>query len=199
MAYLVAQGWDPKDVDLRNLLHDSGTRLQVTLATSPWAANSRKMAPNHMAQVAANSCSVPAGPRLELRSGSQTVRFGANSSMSTIEQQPRSAERGQQLAQACTPAAVFPLLRNSSSPCGRPNWSTFWPALRTLTAEEAADFRRFCRLWEGLVHRDLQTALEELKNAYAAFDPDADTRPGGELTTGNSTSGDGPCSKSSSG
>ncbi len=43
---------------------------------------------------------------------------------------------------------------------------------------EAAAFRRFCRLLQALFHCEYQTALEDLKNAYAPFDPDADTLPG---------------------
>jgi hypothetical protein len=45
-----------------------------------------------------------------------------------------------------------------------------------LTAAQAADFRRFCQLVQGLVHRQFQTTLEALKDAYAPFDPDADTQ-----------------------
>jgi hypothetical protein len=55
---------------------------------------------------------------------------------------------------------------------------------RTLGIESqaAGAFRRFCLLFEGLVHRDYQCALERMKNAYAAFDPDADTRSSGTLS-----------------
>lgn len=44
--------------------------------------------------------------------------------------------------------------------------------------------RRFCRLLDALIHSEYHASLEELKNAYAPFDPDADTRPGGELSGG---------------
>ena len=46
------------------------------------------------------------------------------------------------------------------------------PGLRVGDSEAMG---RFCLLVEGLVHRDYQFALEKLKNAYAPFDPDADT------------------------
>ncbi len=41
---------------------------------------------------------------------------------------------------------------------------------------QSAAFRRFCRLLQSLVHGEYQATLEELKDAYAPFDPDADTR-----------------------
>ncbi|MBI3837725.1 MAG: hypothetical protein HY288_07300, partial [Planctomycetia bacterium] len=52
-----------------------------------------------------------------------------------------------------------------------------------LSEIEAGAFRRFCRLLQALVHCEYQTTLEDLKNAYAPFDPDADTRPGGQLSS----------------
>lgn len=42
--------------------------------------------------------------------------------------------------------------------------------------DEAADFKRLCSLLEATIHFEFQALLEELKNAYAPFDPDADTR-----------------------
>ena len=38
-------------------------------------------------------------------------------------------------------------------------------------------FRQFCRLVGATLHFEYLTKLEELKDAYAPFDPDADTRP----------------------
>jgi hypothetical protein len=55
-------------------------------------------------------------------------------------------------------------------------------SLPELGHGEGDAFRRLCCLVHGLVHRDYQATLEELKDDYAPFDPDADTRRGGELT-----------------
>jgi hypothetical protein len=51
-----------------------------------------------------------------------------------------------------------------------------------LPPAEADGFRRVCGLVEGILHREFHATLEELKNAYAPFDPDADTRPGPPLS-----------------
>ncbi len=53
-----------------------------------------------------------------------------------------------------------------------------------LSAGEVAAFRRFCELTQSLVHCQYHATVEDLKNAYAPFDPDADTRPGQELSEG---------------
>src|SRR5689334_12455362 len=45
-----------------------------------------------------------------------------------------------------------------------------------LSAVEQSDFRQFCRLLECLYHYEFHQQLEDLKNAYAPFDPDADTQ-----------------------
>jgi hypothetical protein len=46
-----------------------------------------------------------------------------------------------------------------------------------LRREEADEFRQFARLLGATYHFQFQQRLEELKTAYAPFDPDADTRP----------------------
>ena len=46
-----------------------------------------------------------------------------------------------------------------------------------LTADQQQHFRQLCRLLEATFHFDYHAKLEELKNAYAFFDPDADTQP----------------------
>lgn len=51
-----------------------------------------------------------------------------------------------------------------------------------LATESATKFQRFCRLLHALVHGHLEATLDELKDAYAPFDPDADTRAGVALT-----------------
>jgi hypothetical protein len=45
-----------------------------------------------------------------------------------------------------------------------------------LTPEEVHDFRQFCTLVSATYHFEYHQRLEELKDAYAPFDPDADTR-----------------------
>ena len=46
-----------------------------------------------------------------------------------------------------------------------------------LTAEQQHHFRQLCRLIEATFHFEYHAKLEELKDAYAIFDPDADTQP----------------------
>jgi uncharacterized integral membrane protein len=46
-----------------------------------------------------------------------------------------------------------------------------------LTADEAKEFREFFRILEALFHFEFHRNLETLKNCYAPFNPDADTRP----------------------
>ena len=45
-----------------------------------------------------------------------------------------------------------------------------------LSAEDAEQFRRFCRLISAVYHFEYNRRLEELKDDYAPFDPDRDTR-----------------------
>jgi hypothetical protein len=47
---------------------------------------------------------------------------------------------------------------------------------KTLTAAEREPFRQFCTLVSAVFHFEYLKQLEELKDAYAAFDPDADTK-----------------------
>jgi len=51
-----------------------------------------------------------------------------------------------------------------------------------FSAADAEQFRRLARLVEATLHFEYHARLEELKNAYAAFDPDADTRAAEPLT-----------------
>ena len=44
------------------------------------------------------------------------------------------------------------------------------------------EFRDFCRILEALFHFEFHQNLETLKNCYAPFNPDADTRPLTEYT-----------------
>ena len=45
-----------------------------------------------------------------------------------------------------------------------------------LTANQREQLEQFCRLLEAAVHYDYAQLLERLKDAYAPFDPDVDTR-----------------------
>jgi Protein of unknown function (DUF3754) len=47
---------------------------------------------------------------------------------------------------------------------------------KTLAAAEREPFRQFCTLISAVFHFEYLKQLEELKDAYAAFDPDADTK-----------------------
>jgi len=45
-----------------------------------------------------------------------------------------------------------------------------------LTDGEAKEFQEFCRILDALFHFEFHRSLETLKNSYAPFNPDADTR-----------------------
>ena len=45
-----------------------------------------------------------------------------------------------------------------------------------LSAQDRAAFEQFARLLTATFHYEFQLRLEDLKNAYAVFDPDADTK-----------------------
>jgi hypothetical protein len=45
-----------------------------------------------------------------------------------------------------------------------------------LTTKQREQLEQFCRLLEAAVHYDYAQLLEQLKDSYAPFDPDADTR-----------------------
>src|SRR5713226_8860343 len=46
-----------------------------------------------------------------------------------------------------------------------------------LPPDQREPFRQFCLLVSATYHFEYHRRLEELKDAYAPFDPDADTRP----------------------
>ncbi len=48
---------------------------------------------------------------------------------------------------------------------------------KQLPAEQREPFRQFCRLVSATFHFEYQAKLDDLKDAYAPFDPDADTKP----------------------
>src|SRR6185312_7413925 len=47
---------------------------------------------------------------------------------------------------------------------------------KKLPAAERAPFRQFCTLVSAVFHFEYLKQLEDLKDAYAPFDPDADTK-----------------------
>lgn len=53
---------------------------------------------------------------------------------------------------------------------------------RELPVDQRETFQRFCRLLDATLHFEYHGCLEELKDAYAHFNPDADTRPVVALT-----------------
>jgi hypothetical protein len=96
--------------------------------------------------------------------------------MSTLENQPRkSPEKATAASQRRDPR------REHFIPLRKADLAETLARSVELTPGEAGAFGRFCRLLHVLVHCQFQSALEELKDAYAPFDPDADTRAGDEL------------------
>src|SRR5438552_17942764 len=51
-----------------------------------------------------------------------------------------------------------------------------------MSAAETDPFRRFCAILAAYFHYEYQQRLDDLKDAYAPFDPDRDTRILAELT-----------------
>ena len=47
---------------------------------------------------------------------------------------------------------------------------------KQLPPQQREPFRQFCRLVSATFHFEYLAKLEELKDAYAPFDPDADTK-----------------------
>src|SRR6266545_3282789 len=45
-----------------------------------------------------------------------------------------------------------------------------------MPSDQRDDFRQFCKLVVATFHFEYHEKLEELKDAYAPFDPDADTK-----------------------
>ncbi len=96
--------------------------------------------------------------------------------MATLENPAPTEPDGSPLraAHAARPEAFIPLRkRDLGETLAR------YPGLKV---EDAANFQRLCRLLHALVHCHLEATLDELKDAYAPFDPDADTRAGAALS-----------------
>ncbi|MEX0675476.1 MAG: TMEM143 family protein [Pirellulales bacterium] len=98
--------------------------------------------------------------------------------MSTLENEPREALDRESADSSAPPK---PPRREQFIPLRKTDLEETLARGRALVPSEAAAFGRFCRLLHVLVHGQFQSALEELKDAYAPFDPDADTRAGAEL------------------
>jgi hypothetical protein len=79
-------------------------------------------------------------------------------------------------------AASRPLAREQFIPLRKADLVEKLARSADLSPAESQAFRRLCLSVQSLMHCDYQTSLEELKNAYAPFDPDADTRQGAELS-----------------
>jgi hypothetical protein len=62
-------------------------------------------------------------------------------------------------------------------PLRRPELIDLLCADDSLRPEQVEDFRQLCRLLTATYHFQYHHKLEELKTAYAPFDPDPDTRP----------------------
>jgi Protein of unknown function (DUF3754) len=96
--------------------------------------------------------------------------------MSTLENQPRDS------GEPATAATVGPAARREHFiPLRKADLAETLVRSVELSPGDAAGFGRFCRLLHVLVHGQFQTALEELKDSYAPFDPDADTRASAAL------------------
>jgi hypothetical protein len=67
-------------------------------------------------------------------------------------------------------------------PLRRPELIDLLCADDSLRPEQVEDFRQLCRLLTAIYHFQYHHKLEELKTAYAPFDPDPDTRPLIKLT-----------------
>ena len=100
--------------------------------------------------------------------------------MSSVQNQP--PEHAPDSALERRPVPTRPRTREQFIPLRTAELIEVLAATAGLSPAEAGEFRRMCRLVEGILHRDFHAALAELKNAYAPFDPDADTRPGPQLS-----------------
>ena len=61
-------------------------------------------------------------------------------------------------------------------PLRKATWSICCCTTSGCRSQEREPFRQFCRLVSATFHFEYLAKLEELKDAYAPFDPDADTR-----------------------
>ncbi len=99
--------------------------------------------------------------------------------MSTLENQPHEASTGESADSSAPPGAARP---EPFIPLRKTDLAKTLSHSCALPPAETEAFGRFCRLLHVLVHGQFHAALEELKDAYAPFDPDADTRNVGDLT-----------------
>lgn len=100
--------------------------------------------------------------------------------MSSVQNQPPEHATVPVIEQSPAPAA--PRAREQFIPLRKAELVDVLASKSGLPSAEADAFRRLCCLVDGILHRDFHVALEQLKDAYAPFDPDADTRPGPPLS-----------------
>jgi hypothetical protein len=101
--------------------------------------------------------------------------------MSTLQNQPLAAASSA-AAEDPRVTALPPATREQFIPLRKAELVESLARKLASSGQESDAFRRFCRRVQALVHCDYHATLEELKNAYAAFDPDADTRATALLT-----------------
>ncbi len=99
--------------------------------------------------------------------------------MSSLRGEPAALQR----ASAAGPHIELPAAREQFIPLRKADLVERLAASSELSAPDARQFRELWPLVEASIHHEFHRTLEELKDAYAPFDPDADTRPGAELSS----------------
>ncbi len=79
--------------------------------------------------------------------------------------------------------APKPAVREQYIPFRKAELAALLVSSPELDEAQRRQLQRLLRMVDMLIHGEYHAALEELKNAYASFDPDADTRPAAELAT----------------
>jgi hypothetical protein len=102
----------------------------------------------------------------------------AVSGMSSLGNQPAAAAAA---SKAPPPSAARAPAPEQFIPVRKAELAAALAAQPNLSEAQAHALGRFCRLVDVLVHCEFHAVLQDLKNAYAPFDPDADTHPGDEL------------------
>ncbi len=101
--------------------------------------------------------------------------------MSTLENKPL-APVGARASKKSSPAGSPRASREQFIPLRKAELVDTLARSADMTSGDADGFRQFCVKLQAVLHAEYQTALETLKNAYAPFDPDTDTRAGTELS-----------------
>ncbi len=100
--------------------------------------------------------------------------------MSSSRSEPATARP----AAASGPHIDLPTAREQFIPLRKADLVERLASSAELSPADAQRFRQFCALVQASIHHEFHRTLEALKDAYAPFDPDADTRPGAELSPG---------------